>query len=269
MDIRRHFRYSTSSDLTAAHIGINRWDWDSIDEENEEKAKKIMAKKRFDVLPIEESDGSYKRFYVTRNWNDYDYLNVDSVNKTNSVYYRLAFEDLVRKFKEEERHFYFLTNEKEVFGLVSLVNLNSQAVYNYLFQVISDIEKSVSELLKDELNQGQILDKFDSLDDQHIKNVSKKFRQAMAEGKDNTLFEYMHLQTIGITINKFVQELPEESKRLNKYSSKFCPQGTYLEIRNKIMHPVRPILNDTDSISDIHELLSDYMEIKQILINSN
>lgn len=269
MDISRHFQYSTSTDLTAAHIGINRWNWDSIKEEDEERAKEIMAEERYDVLPIEESDGSYERFYVTRNWNDYDYLNVDSVNKTNSVYYRLAFEDLVRKFKEEERHFYFLTNEKEVFGLVSLVNLNSQATYNYLFQVISDIEKSVSELLRNELNQDDILNKFESSKDEHIKEVLDTFRSAIAEGKDNSLFEHMHLQTIGITIKKFVHDLSEGSKRLNKYSSKFCPEGTYLEIRNKIMHPVRPILNDEDSISDIHELLSDYMEIKQILINSN
>lgn len=74
----------------------------------------------------------------------------------------------------------------------------------------------------------------------------------------------MYLQAIGITLDKFVHFLPDEYKSLNKYSSKFSPNGSYGTIRNKIMHPVRPILNDKDTISNIHELLQDYSKMSEI-----
>ena len=74
----------------------------------------------------------------------------------------------------------------------------------------------------------------------------------------------MYLQTVGITLKKFISELPMEYKPLNKYSSKFRTQGVYNLIRQKVMHPVRPILSDKKSICQIDELLTDYIEIKNI-----
>ena len=66
MDIRKHFEYNPILDLTAAHIGINKWDWDTIDNEDEEKARERMKKKRFDVLPIMDSDGKVLKYFSTR-----------------------------------------------------------------------------------------------------------------------------------------------------------------------------------------------------------
>jgi hypothetical protein len=62
MDIRKQFEYNPTLDLTAAHIGINSWDWDTIDEENEEKAKEFMRVKKYDVLPIRDKNGKIEKF---------------------------------------------------------------------------------------------------------------------------------------------------------------------------------------------------------------
>jgi len=74
----------------------------------------------------------------------------------------------------------------------------------------------------------------------------------------------MYLQTVGITLKKFLNELPNEYKELNKYSSKFGTEGVYNLVRQKVMHPVRPILSDKNSINQIDELLYDYTEIKTL-----
>lgn len=265
MDIRKQFDYNPTLDLTAAHIGINKWEWETVDSEDEENAKEKMRAKKYDVLPITDKDGKVLKYFSTRVWNNYDKLNLSNIEQTNSIYYRLSLADLIRKFNEESRHYYFLTNHKEVLGLVSYVNLNCQAVYNYLFQIIADIEQSIAYLLKKHINQNEILHYFKSSNDEHLKEVLENFYDAAKQGRDSTIFEHMYLQTVGITLNKFFNKLPDNVKKLNKYSSKFSPDNVYGKLRNKVMHPVRPILNDTATIKDIDELLRDYSDIKEIL----
>jgi hypothetical protein len=256
MDIRKQFEYNPTIDLTAAHIGINRWDWDTIDEENEEKSKEFMRGRKYDVLPIRDKNGKIEKFFSTRDWNNYDKLNLSYIAKSNLIYYRMSLSDLIRKFNEDKTHFYFLTNNKDVLGLVSLVNLNCQAVYNFLFQVISDLERSIAYLL---------LNHFKSSSDDHLTSLVTTFESSAKPGKENTIFEHMYLQTVGITLKQYFKILPDRYKQLNKFSHKFSADNIYGQLRNKIMHPVRPILNDTESISQMDELLRDYSEIKEIL----
>jgi len=265
MDIRKQFEYNPTLDLTAAHIGINRWDWDTIDEENEEKAKEFMRVRKYDVLPVRDKNGNFEKFFSTRDWNNYDKLNLSYIAKSNLIYYRMSLSDLIRKFNEDKTHFYFLTNNKDVLGLASLVNLNCQAVYNFLFQVISDLERSIAYLLKAHIDQGELLDHFNSSSDDHLTSLVKTFESSAKPGKENTIFEHMYLHTVGITLKQSFKILPDRYKQLNIFSHKFSADNIYGQLRNKIMHPVRPILNDTESISQMDELLRDYSEIKEIL----
>ena len=265
MDIKRHFEYNPIIDLIAAQIGINKWDWDTIDSDDENKAKGMMKEKRYDVLPVKESDDKVHKFFTTRNWNQYENLNLTKIDNSNSVYYRLSFIELIKKFKTEKTHFYFLTNNNEVLGLVSYVNINCQAVYTYLYQVIADMEQSIANLLKEHIPQNEILDTFKNSEDKHIHEVLDTFNTSISKGSDNSIFEHMYLQTVGITLGKFYNKLPVQYRILNRYTRKFSSTGTYNLLRNKVMHPVCPILNDSESISDIDCLLTDYQEIKDIL----
>lgn len=265
MDIRKQFEYNPTIDLTAAHIGINSWDWETIDEENEEKAKALMRDRKYDVLPICDKNGKVEKFFSTRDWNNYDRLNQSYIAKSNLIYYRMSLSDLIRKFNEDKTHFYFLTNNKDVLGLVSLVNLNCQAVYNFLFQVISDLERSLAYLLKAHINEEELLNYFKLSSDTHLKKLVEIFESSAKLGKENTIFEHMYLQTVGIILKQYFKNLPDRYKQLNKFSHKFSADNIYGQLRNKVMHPVRPILNDAASISQMDELLRDYSEIKEIL----
>lgn len=46
----------------------------------------------------------------------------------------------------------------------------------------------------------------------------------------------------------------------------FSSEGTYGKLRNKIIHPVRPILSDHSTIAQMDELITDYVTIKETLI---
>lgn len=265
MNIKKQFQYDPSIEVSVSQIGISRWNWISIDSTDQEKAKEIMNAHRFDVLPIENNDGSISSYFSTQEWNIYDNLNKNKIKDTQTIYYRLSLKDLIRKFKNDERHYYFLTDYEQILGLVSYVNLNCQLVYNYLFFVIADIERSVSELLKKYVPQEIILTEFENSTDTHLLDLSTSFRKSIETNNDSDIFQHMYLQTVGITLKKFHSELPNEYKRLVKYSSKFSTQGVYNLVRQKVMHPVRPILSDKKSIDQIDELLTDYIEMKDII----
>ena len=265
MNIKKQFQYDPAIEVSASQIGISKWNWTSVKSTDQKQALSQMKSKRFDVMPIENEDGTVTFFYSTQEWNVYDGLNKNRIKDASTIYYRLSLKDLVRKFKEEDRHFYFLTDYNEVLGLVSYVNLNCQLVYNYLFFIIADIERSVSELLKHYIKQADILSKFQESNDQHLIKLSESFQKSIESNNDSDIFQHMYLQTVGITLNKFNSKLPKDCKMLNKYSSKFGTEGVYNLVRNKVMHPVRPILSDKESINQIDELLTDYSKIKDII----
>jgi hypothetical protein len=265
MNIKSYFEYTPSLDLTVAQIGINKWGWTVIDEENKVKAAKIMKEMRFDVLPIRDSDDRIRKYFSTKVWNNFDELTLNSIDETSVIYYRLSFNDLIRKFSEGKKHYYFLTNYKDILGLVSYVNLNCQIVYNYLFQIIADLELSISHALKRHIIQDELIESFKASSDKHQNEIVSSFEKAIATGRDSTIFEHMYLQTIGITINKFGDNLPDRLKQLKKYAPNFLQNGVYYKIRNIIMHPVRPILNDNESIAKIETLIKEYSEIKELL----
>jgi hypothetical protein len=269
MNIKKQFHYDPAIEVSASQIGISKWDWISTKSIEEQSAVELMQKNRFDVLPIENEDGTFNSYFSTQEWNVYTSLNKNKINDAQTIYYRLSLKDLIRKFKNDDRHYYFLTDHDQILGLVSYVNLNCQLVYNYLFFIIADIERSVSEILKKYVSQDEILSKFNKSEDKHLSDLSKSFKESIAKNNDSDIFQHMYLQTVGITLKKFMLKLPDEYKPLNKYHAKFGPQGVYNLVRQKVMHPVRPILSDKKSINQIDELLNDYIEIKNITQHNN
>ncbi len=265
MNIKSHFKYDPSIDVIAAHIGINKWDWVFVDGENEQAALQKMQENRFDVIPIIDKNGLFNEYFCTRNRNDYSALNRNKINLKEGIYYRTSLSDLIRIFKEEQRHFFFLTDFKQVLGLISYINLNCQAVQNYLFYILSDLEKSVSNLLKNQIEMDQIESILKSSSDLHVIEIIKKFEDDKLKNIDVDLFNYFYLQTVGIVLSKFLNDLDPPYKKLGKYTKKFSPDGLYTQVRNTIMHPVKLLLDNELSITKLDELLTDYHNIKEII----
>jgi hypothetical protein len=268
MSLRKQFEYHPNTDLMACQIGINKWEWTATDREDDQYALNIMKAKKFDVLPFRDATGNITKYYSTREWNNYSNLNLNKVDTATAVYYRLSIADLVRKFSNDKVHYYFLTDGTDIIGLVSLVNLNSHSMYNYLYFILSDMEQALAGILQENLNLQEIIAAFEKSDDDHLKDVLEKYRKAEAQGVDNSIFEFMYLQTVGITIKKLSPKLPDEYKKLNKFTAKMASNGLYNKIRNRVMHPVRQILSDDLGIEEINQLLLDYAEIKELIETS-
>ena len=269
MNLKKQFIYDPSIEVSASQIGISKWHWISTNSNDPAIAREIMKSNRFDVLPIINEDGLVTSFFSTQEWNNYENLNKLPIKDTQTIYYRLSFKDLIRKFKNDQKHFYFLTDYEQILGLVSYVNLNCQLVYNYLFYIIADIERSISKIIKSYMSPEEVLNQFSISKDNHLLDLVKEYNKQIELNSDNDFFQYMYLQTIGIVLKKFQNNLPIEYKRLLKFASKFGSEGTYNLIRRKVMHPIRPILSDIKSIDQIDELLSDYEEIRNIIEKVN
>jgi hypothetical protein len=268
MDTKSYFKIIPSYDLTAAQIGISKWDWDCIGSSDEAKARDIMIEKRYDVLPIVEPDGQTYRFFCTREWNNYSSLNELRIDDHTAIYYRTSLLDLVKKFKEEGRHYYFLKDHNNIVGLVSLVNLNDPTVYNYLYQILADIERKFSLILKtSSVSEELILDYFLNSSDEHLKDIAKNYRDQKGKGLEISLYDHMYLQSIGIAFKYFNNKLDVRFRKLTSFTKKMSSIGSYNHIRNNIMHPVKSLITSKASLSQLNELLDDFEIIRSIEID--
>lgn len=265
MDVKKYFDYSPGLELTAAQIGINKWDWEYTRKFDEPYAKKVMTLNRFDILPIS-IEGKIEQYYQTNAWGNYSNLSVKDIKKDEVIYYRLSFIDLIRKMISENRYHFFLSDSNEVLGLVSLNNLNCLAVYNYIYQITASLEQLVSNYLKNNFDESLVLEWLQKSSDKQANNVAKEFIELQTKNSENSIFHHLFFPTLGTLLKSATSILDKENPELLNYRTKFCAGNLYWEIRNTVSHPVKPLFVDVMSVKKVNELISDYIEIKKILM---
>lgn len=267
MSKRRYFKEGGGTiDISAAKIGISKWDWVFVDGDNKEEAIKVMKENGFDVLPIRNTDSSFTHYYSTAEWGNFEHLNKLRIKDAPSIYYKTSFRDLVRRFREEDKFFYFLVDSSEVLGLVSFVNLNSLMVYNYLFRVIADIESSLFNLFRQELDEEKVIQRFENSSDKTLNKLAKEYKEEVDENQNNDFFQTLYFSNIEFLLKEFVGQLPPNKKKLARFAKNFNGEnGAYCKIRNKVMHTTRRLLSDMESIDRIDKLLTDYDKIIEIV----
>jgi hypothetical protein len=264
MNIRRYFDYNPELELTVAQIGINKWDWVDIDGERIQEAKEKMQSNRFDILPIVEN-GVCSSYFKTKEWGNFNTIEVHHISDDDKLYYRLSFIDLLRNMLKNQKQFYFLTDTQENLGLISINNLNCLAVYNFLFQITASIERIVSDFLKEILNEDEVIEILKNTSDNQANSVVENYLKLKSKNSENTIFEHLYLQTLGTILKNVAHKIPKDKKDILTYRKKFCADNLYWDIRNKVAHPVRPLFTDKKSIENVNELISDYLKIKEIL----
>lgn len=254
------FNYNPEIKVTAAQIGINKWDWVCLENDKEEEAKNLMREHKFDVIPIINEKGQFSQYFSTRVWNNYDGLNLNTIDESSTIYYNTGLRELIKKLNKEKRHYYFLTDYEEVVGLVSYANLSCQAVYNYLYFIISGIETGVSALLQIRIDSELIIAEFEQRQEPHYQTTLKRYRE---DNGEYPFYDYLDFKDLGLIINKFQNELKGKERALVSYYKKF--ESDYNELRKKVMHPVKTLLTTEKSIAQIDSLLDDYASIMEII----
>lgn len=268
MNVRKEFDYTPQIDITAAQIGISKWNWAFTDSEELEDALRIMVGNNFDVLPIKNRDGRFDRYFSTIVPNDYSSIVVRNIEDSVTIYYRLSFKDLIHKFKQDKSRYFFVRDSDGILGLVTVADLNSILAYYYLFSVVAEIEIGISELFERYVDQDEVIKYFSESKDKFFRKVANDFQLARNNNSESNIFQTLYLIHLAPLLKHFSNQFPAKYSKLSDFYLKLSPDGIFSIIRNKVMHPVRPIISDLDSICQIDELLHDYAVINNIL-NSN
>lgn len=231
----RNFQKVIIPEINAAVLGISNQRWDSVKTTDSlEHAISIMRNNNYDILPITNKKGETKEFYRTKKWGNYDKDNIEKqqINQAETIYYLTDIKDLLHKFVLDKRDYYFLTNYKEIVGLISIVNLNSKATYLYLYNFLIELETElgtwISNLFKDD-EIFDILCKKPSFDSQY-----DNFEKGKRLGINNRLIEYIYLSDMFDLIkekNKF-NMLGYKENEFSEIAGLICKK------RNLVCHPI-------------------------------
>ena len=240
--------------MTISSICIKKSDWTYARHNDlKEQAFDKMQKNKFDVLPVREADGAYKKYFKTKEWGNFEVNDIRKyeIKPKDCIYHLTDIKDAVKAFAKTDRNFFFLKNEKEVTGLISSGNLNSKHVYIYLYNLISQLEFGLGRLI----NRSGIDDhELYRIFEENNKSVkpNTRFRREIKKGLDHKFVEFAYIgdmawiireknlhRKIGITGKDFDTSI----KLINK-------------LRNIVAHPVNSLIKGKNSIVELDMALT-------------
>jgi len=254
MSCNTYFTRETVVDVDAAVIGICRKSWKSIEdkEAEPEKAQEIMSKERFDILPIE-SDSGVKEYYRTNLWSVFSSISRKQILDTDVIHCQTSLRDLIERFASQPKEFFFLGDEEEIVGLVSIVHLNERQVKVYLFNLLSELEIRLSRFLSSKKSDEELLEiEFETSDQQNDKmpssyeKIKENYRSDVKNGVDVPFTEYVYLSNFIRIIRKLGLH-----KDLGYSTTQYDKLGSLVDLRHKVAHPNRSIITEADSVGQL------------------
>lgn len=188
-------------DLTASEIGISSDKWDHVSVSDEfEIANGLMKDRRYDVLPIKDDQGSFLKFYVTKQWNKFDKENIEirDISALPQIDAETKFIDLLNYFHEAEHKYAILVLDKRPVGLISSVNFSWPEIYFRLYQVLFQFEVQLANWIFTQKSEKEIIESLiHSPDEQSNKQMTVgHFLIDERKGEDNRLREYFFLSSL-------------------------------------------------------------------------
>jgi len=249
------FQESIIDNITAGTVGISKLRWQSVNAANisHEESVQLMRQKHFDVLPIE-SNSEVKEFFYTKDWNNYSSINKRELTEQDLISVHSPIRKVIESFVENNRLFYFLSFQKEVVGLISVVNLNSRPVKLYLFSMIIEIEVRLGRIISNKILEENIVALTLDKNQRKYKNIKADYNKDKELGIDLEVFEYLYLSDLkDIALSENLYELIGYDKE--EFSKEF---EAINNLRNSVAHP-RSIIKDSNSLKELDKLI-DSME---------
>jgi len=251
-----YFKHHGNPEITVALPGISKTDWSCVTRmEGINDAQNKMQTHKFDIMPIKESDGSYKRFYKTIEWGKYEKIEENEIKTEDSIYYLTNIEDVIKAFFNTNKKFFFLDNETDIVGLISIGNLNSKHVYLYLYNLVAQFEISLVNLIEksgiDDLNLIAMFEK--RTESKNSLDALKRYKEEDEKGLDYKFIEYIYLTDLAYIIKKknLIQNLGMNKNEFDKGISAINET-----IRKAIAHPNKSLIRNDKSIADLNNALN-------------
>lgn len=235
--------------ITISLICIKKSDWTyARHDEIKEQAFDKMQKNRFDVLPVREADGTFKKYFKAKEWGNFEVngIKLYEIKPKDCLPHLTNIKDAIKAFAKADRNFFFLKNEKEVAGLINAGNLNSKHVYVYLYNLISQLEFGLGKLInKSGIDDHELYRIFEENNKSVKPNI--RFRREIKKGLDHKFIEFTYIgdmawiiseknlhRKIGMTAKDFESSI----KLVNK-------------LRNIVAHPVNSLIKGKNSIVEL------------------
>lgn len=255
--------------ITAASVGISKQRWISVNEEEIDSNKyiELMRENRFDHLPIEPTKGIIKEFFKTTEPNNFKNIEKLSISFDDVIPLDTNIKDVIERFAINSRTFYFLTFHKKITGLITLGNLNCKQVQIYIFSLICELERELGYFLNSCLTNEQIKSWIESkinVEEPYdkFKLILENFKELTESDLENQLTEHLFLvDFFNIITEKGLFEM------LNFSKSKWKDLSSINELRKRIAHPTRSLLDKENDIYKLKERLNKIEDLIFRLVN--
>lgn len=255
--------------ITAATVGISKLRWTSVKELeiSTEKHIDIMSNNRFDHLPIESLNGSITEFFKTIEPNNYKNIIRLKIKYNDLIPLDTNIKDVIEKFANDKRTFFFLSYHKNISGLITLGNLNCKQVQVYIFSLICELERELGDFINCFLSNQELNDWLKSKVNKNDPNnkyglILTNFNDLIKLDIENQLTEHFFLVDFFKIIND--KELYE---KLSFSKKEWKDLSSINELRKRIAHPTRSLLDKDNDIFKLMERLNKIEDLTYRLIN--
>ncbi len=237
--------------VTIFSICISKSEWTYADHnETKENVFEKMKKNRFDIMPVRDAGGIFKKYFKAKEWGNFGVNDIQlfEIKQKDCVDHLSGIKDVIKAFAiaKSDRNFFFITNEKKVAGLITAANLNSKHVYIYLYNLISQLEFELGRLIsRSGIDDNELVRIFEA-NNKSVK-PNTRYRREIKKGLDHKFIEFAYIgdmawiirqknlhRKIGISAKDFDSSI----KLINK-------------LRNIVAHPVNSLVKGKNSIVEL------------------
>jgi len=257
-----YFQDEAKPKVSAASVGISKLRWVCAYPEdlNNQRYAIKMKENRFDVLPIEK-DNEIKEYFRTQSPNDYVNIEKHKIQFQDTIDLRTEIDQIISSLNQKNRTFYFLTLNSKIKGLITVGNLNCKQVQVHIFHLICELERCLGDFLNDQMTNEEILDwaleKSDKTNpnDKYAKMV-KSYNELVEDDLENKFTEHFFFVDFFNLIRekKLNVNLDLSSNEWKKYNS-------INEIRNRIAHPTRSLIDRKNTLEKLDKRLDKIKEL--------
>lgn len=243
-----YFLRESVVDIDAAVVGIGRSRWTCLaaEDASEKAALELMEPNRFDILPIVEG-GKVKEYYQTKQPNDFSKAAKQAITYRDVVPLNTHVRDVIKSFADNERTFYFLSNENEVVGLITVANLNCRQVKTYLFSLLSELEIRMGQFISERIPEDELLAMtFGEVVKNKHENVKARFEEDRSKGIELAFVEYLYLSDLIDLVLK-----ADLYENLGYTKNAFKKVNSLNDLRHAVAHPARSIVGSQDAAANL------------------
>lgn len=271
-----YFKDEGKVKITAASVGVGRRRWTSVNNLND--VSEIASKYRFDILPnVVHFQMPLDSYYSTDVRGDFTKLTQHRIKYDDVIDLATDIRTVINLFHEKNRDFYFLTFNGDVKGLITLSNINCKQVQVYLFSLICDLETALAELINNNISNEDVRNwleqksnqRKEQLSNEDCEETNNKYqdsldRYSMLEQSDleNNLTEELYLVDLFTIIKDY-----DLHRKLDYSGKKWKSLSEVNELRNKVAHPTRNLLDENQTLELLYKRLNKIDELLFTLKN--